>query len=364
MRKTVIEIASKRGVDPNIKTWNDVRLILNEILGKNNSTPKTYQEIYRQHLMVDNGEEIIQDITKEKYKLQDIKREYTNLLRTQSRIETLNEQIITSLENYKPIEWRTDFPVHEGTSKAVVNVSDWHIGAKHDNYMSEYSLEIARERVMDYACRVVEYIGMFGIDEILIINLNDLVEGNIHVGTRIEAELNVIHQTIEASMLLVDFITYIYNESGVKIKVGSVLDNHSRVNKNHKDHIEAESFGKLLDYIVQLRINNPNIRFIGNAVDDNIGFTQFYGKNIAWVHGHLDTMKKVKESMDEVMKLNVDHVFIAHRHHPIYEEYVVQVGSLKGTDSYALSKRLFSKASQTIMVFHKRDIIHITSLYE
>ena len=52
-RNIVIEIASKRGFE--FKTWNDVRLECNRVLGRDNDTARTYQRIYQDYLLVDGA---------------------------------------------------------------------------------------------------------------------------------------------------------------------------------------------------------------------------------------------------------------------------------------------------------------------
>ena len=359
----IIDVCSRRGVDPEIKTWNDVRLLLNDMLGKNNLTPRTYQHIYKEYLDKTIAPELIRETRKEKYQLQDVVREYNSSIRDEARIDNLIEAVENGLRDFEPITFK---PVNYSKSGryAIAVVSDWHIGSQHKNYVSEYNLDIASKRVMKYAKRIVDEVNDKDIEELLIINLNDLIEGNIHISTRVQAEMDAVQQTIHASMLLTEFIRYIADNTNARLKVGSVLENHSRINKNKKEHIEAESFGKLIDFIVQDRIKDDRVMFVGNPLDDNIGLTQFGGLNVAYVHGHLDHPKSVKDKLDNLIGVQMDLVVMAHRHHILIDENVVQVGSLKGTDSYAFDHRLVSKASQTMIFFSDDELIHHHVLFE
>ena len=355
-------MCSRRG-EEGLETWEDIRIYLNDLLGKNNSTARTYQHIYKEYLDNEIAPEVAVEAQKAKYQLQDVKREYAAMIRNESRLDNLMEAVRHGLKDIKPLDF-TPVARPTGDNYMVVVASDWHIGSKHKNFRSEYSVEIATKRVMTYAEEVVLRARKENAGEILILNLNDLIEGNIHLSTRIQAEMDAIQQSIYAGKLFARFINYIAVNTGCKIKVGKVLDNHSRINKNKKEHIEAESFGFFVDFIAQERCKGSNVAFIGNPVDNNVGFTQFGGKEIAWVHGHLDTPARVKSSLEALVGINIDIIFMAHRHHVHITDNIVQAGSLKGTDEYAFDKRLFSKASQTTVVFNDREISYHNTLFE
>lgn len=359
--KRIIEIASLRGIDPHVKTWEDVHIAIKDEFGDDAYSFRHIQRIYKAYLDDTYKVETSEDLQREKYQLADIQREYRALIREQARIDALKDVVRNELKDLEPIPY---VPVHypSGDGYMVVNTSDWHIGAKHENYLGEFNFEIAKKRINRYVTETVKRIQRDKPKEVLILNLNDLIEGNIHISTRVQAEFDAIQQTIKASELLAQFIAEVANHAPV-VKVGQVLDNHSRINKNKREHIEAESFGKILEYIVKERLgNHENIKFVGNPIDDNIGLTQLGGTRIAWVHGHLDKPQTVKSKLEDIIGIKVDYVFIAHRHHIMITDNVIQVGSLKGTDEYAFNLRLGERASQTIVTFNDYEF-NISNIY-
>lgn len=358
LRQRVIELGDKRALG--IYKWSEVADIIAEEFDPAPSL-RTIQRWYADYIKTLNNIQELDELQRKKYQLMDIERERRNSVRHDARFEALLNVLEEGLKDFERYPIKTNIRP-TGNNYMVAVVSDWHLGAKYENYLGEYNYEILVDRVSQFADEVIARAKLEGVQEILILNLNDLIEGNIHVSTRIQAEFDAVQQTIKAGELLHQFITRVANETGCKIKVGSVLDNHSRINKNFKDHIEKESFGKLVEYITRLLNTHPNVKFIGNSIDDNIGFTQFGGRETAWVHGHLDKPKDVMDDLQNLIGINLDRVYIAHRHHVMLLDDVVQVGSLKGTDEYAFNKRLLEGPSQTIEVFNEYTST-ITNVY-
>ena len=71
---------------------------------------------------------------------------YRSDIRNQARLENLIEKMEESILTLKPFEIETLDIKEEGTD-AVVLASDWHYGAKHDNYWGKYNSGIAKQRV-------------------------------------------------------------------------------------------------------------------------------------------------------------------------------------------------------------------------
>ena len=119
--------------------------------------------------------------------------------------------------------------------------------------------------------------------------------------------------------------------------------------------MEDESFGKIIMELTRLRLRETDIEFIGHTLDTNIGHIHFGGRNIVWVHGHLDNPDNVVSKLNNMLEFKIDELFIAHRHHFKTWQGLTQVGSMKGTDTYAKDKRLYSKPSQSIVVYEGKN---------
>lgn len=360
--KTIVETCLNKGVQEHLKTWNDVHEYLNSILVKNYRDSKTYRKVFNDYLIRTEGHDIKREIQIEKVKLSDVKREYNASIRNEARISNLYEKILEAIRELPAIELKP-IELVNSDAYALINVSDWHIGAKFDNYFGKYNLEIAKERVNEYAEVIIDECKRYNVKEALILNMGDMIEGFIHVSTRIQAELDAIDQTIVAGELFTQFIIKIHNGLQIPLHVGSVLDNHSRIHPNKKEHIEAESLARIIMEFVKIRLENTSINLVANVIDENIGYFNLGGKRIVWVHGHLDNPSNVKAKIQEGVKFHVDEVVMAHRHHIMMKEGIYQVPSMKGTDEYAKDKRLFGEASQSFRIYEGNKKITVEVIF-
>lgn len=362
-RELIIKTCYEKGTEEHLKTWQSVTDYLNMLLQRNYKDSKTYRNVWNDHLIIVEGHEIKRDIQKEKYKLSDIAREYRNDIRTQARIEVLTDRTVHAI-NTLPKIFLKPFKSIQSDTTALVNASDWHLGAKHENYWSRYSVDIAKERVAYYAHEIIRYAKGHNVSEILILNLGDMIEGFIHVSTRIQSELDAIDQSILAGELFSQFIMKIRNTLRVPVKVGWVLDNHSRIHPNKKEHIESESLQRIVMEFTKLRLEKTDIEFVGNYIDSNIGHYNLNGKNIVWVHGHLDNPNTVVAKLQSGLPFKIDDVIIAHRHSTLIKENVYQVPSMKGTDEYAKDKRLFGNAAQSFRIYDGNNKITFEIIFD
>lgn len=300
---------------------------------------------------------------KTKVKTLDQLREKRKLLRDEARIEALMEfaEYIASMQ--EPIEFKRYSTVKGGGKSAILSISDWHIGKVIKNYWNDFDQDIAVKRIELLANKVIDYAKLANVSDLYILNLGDLIEGHIRVTARVNAEFDALEQTMIASELIVKLLQTLHG-SGLKLYYGCVLDNHSRLTPNYKDHIEKENFGKLINWHVKSRIRDSGITVLDNLIDDNIGLIEVNGKNIYYVHGHLDNPSSVIQDLSLSTGIKADYVFMAHYHKRyVDEKYFSKIfinGSLCGTDEFAKNKRLFSKASQSLMVINGNDEIDIS----
>lgn len=360
MRDIIIEVCSRKGED-GLKTWNDIRLHLNDVLGKDNHTPKTYQQVWKEHLEVTHSQSILDDLQKATYRYQDQRRVYNAKLKTDSRFEALLEVVENGIKELEPIVLPKVIR-RKGVNKGVVNINDWHCGAKFKNSLGEYNFEILKQYVAQYLDNVKDNIERYNVDEVLILNLGDMIDGHIHVSTRIESEFNTAIQTILVAEVIANFIIGIY-ETGVKINFGCVLDNHSRIIGNYKDSLEEESFGVIIEHMVFLRLNEFDIEWVHNDIDPNIGFIHFAGRNLAWVHGHLETPKSVTDDMAKMIGIQIDEVFGGHRHHKLSVDGFTQCPAMVPPNGYAYNKRLVSKYGQLMKIYAGSQEIELVTYF-
>ena len=303
------------------------------------------------------------ELYKAKVKYADKIREYRQLLRDDARIENINDVFSKSIDNLEMIEPTTIKFREFGDLSGILMISDFHLGKIIDNYFNKFNKEIAKRRVDKLIKDTLSYCNTMGVSTLYVLNLNDMIEGNLRVTARVQQEEDVVQQIITASEL-VSYLLISLSDSGLNIKYGSVLDNHSRINTNWREHIEKESYVKLIDYYISLRVGDK-VEIITNNIDDNIGKINVDGKLIYYVHGHLKAhnVNTILMNLTAVNGVKPDLVLMGHYHTALSKEShfskIMINGSLSGVDDYAFNSGFYSKPSQTLIVLNNENDIRI-----
>lgn len=313
----------------------------------------------------DNGQDMLNELEekrleleKEKIRFQDQKREYRNYLRADARFEHLVSTMkaeILQLNEIKPLRI-LNVPEKYDNIHAVMINSDWHTGIKEKNYWNEISVEILRDRVEKLQNKVIRYCKQNKVSTLHLEILGDMINGIIHLGTRISNEEDVISQTMICAEILADMIRNLA-ENIYEIKIYSVTGNHGRCVANAKDSIDTENFERMIPWYLKSRLNNvANIEFCGNVYDDNIIVYDFLNETIFAVHGHEDRVGTVINDLSNMLKIFPTEIHMGH-YHSYYEkeehDMVVTVnGTASGVDKYAKHIRKTNKPLQTLMIYN------------
>ena len=361
-----------------IGTWNDTADIIRNELGENfdesayRKTFQSFSKIFDSTKHNHFEEEYIKELDEKKdllYKQQvktfDKMREYRKTLRDEARIEILVDAIRQSAESYpsiKPVYDKNLLSIAEG-NEAILNISDWHVGSEIDNFRNKFNDEILENRVQKLMEQTVAYCKMANVTKLHIVNGGDMISGAIHTSVRVENELDVVEQVKKASSLIYQLLMYL-SEQIPTITYRSTLDNHSRINKDYKEHIEKENYGNLISWWLESKLEGTRVQMMNDNIDENIGyFVLNNGKQVGFVHGHLDSINTVIQDLTFGTNVMFDIILMSHYHCDKFKSFqgrrLIVNGSLRGVDSYALGKRLFGDATQTLLIFNNKDIIDI-----
>ena len=352
-----------------IGNWEDVKNVLNAELGYNYTSSKYRKEYTTFARLFDamkekiTSEEIsskMDELYKQQIKTRDVIREKNKTLRDEARIETLIEAVSETADSMPKFELK--YNIVNGAKEAILMIGDWHYGALVDNFYNKYDTRIAIDRVAKLKVEVLNYCRIMGVKKLNILNLSDNFEGNIHVSCRVSSEIDIVTQIMQVSELIAEFLKDVSLEVET-VNYRSVLDNHSRANKKYNEHIEKENFSRLIDFYLKNRLKDTKVNLIFDNIDENIGlFNLDNGKSVAFVHGHLDKKDKVLVDLSIATNKIIDYVCLGHYHdaksYSTGSSKTFINGTLKGVDSYALNNRLFSKPSQTLLVFDNENIIN------
>ena len=238
--------------------------------------------------------------------------------------------------------------------EGILEISDWHYGIEIGSRFNTYSPEICKSRVDLLLEKTIELVKDHDIHTLHVLNLGDLISGRIHSQIRIENKEDVITQIIQVSEILAQFLHQLSKYA--KIEYYDCLDNHSRIEPNKKESLRLESLARITTWFLRERFkNSENVEIYSNLyADDIILFDMENGWTVAGVHGDLDKLSNVVKNLQTFTHNNIDIICTAHLHHFSCNEEngctVISNPSLMGMDSYAESKRLFSKPAQTLIV--------------
>lgn len=302
---------------------------------------------------------------KVKRQMQDKLREYRGYMTTEARSDNLRGILLESVDelNYNyPIVSDKPIIIDRDSRVGVLQISDWHYGEVIEDNINTYNKEICKDRVVNLMSQTIDYIKEFDIQLLKILNLGDLIAGNIRISARVMNETDVISQSIEISEILVQFIYNIQRETGVKIEFYSVLDNHSRVSSNYNQHIEAESYGRLIPWYLEGRFkDDENIVIIENKINEiseyDIGRFKLYESDFLFVHGHNDKIKTIISDISMLTRITPISVFMGHYHRNYenedFEIDLIANPSLIGSGVFSKSIRRSSKPRQKLNIYKR-----------
>ncbi len=346
-------------------TWDQIADIINENCNcqysgdKYRKQEKKYQRNCNDEYILENEE--LEELVREKIervKVSDEKTAVNAMYRRISREETLKEIAREAVETLKDIKLDYHAARFKGERKksAILVISDWHYGLVIDSYFNQYNTEIAKERISRLTAEVIDELWMRDIHDLYVVNLGDLICGNIHLQLRLNSRIDVITQIMQASELVAQMLAALSQVAS--IHYCDTLDNHSRIEPNVKDSLELESLARLTKWYLKERL--PEVDYLDNTFSDDIVDFEVCGHKIIGVHGHKDKPAKVIDNLSLLTHQHYDLVLTAHLHHFSAEEknetLCISNSSLMGTDQFAQDLRLNSDPSQNLIIVSEDNV--------
>lgn len=355
------------------ETWDIIATNINSKLGLNFSESyyrKRYKQLSEQlkskydsqDVGASTAEDVILELKKQKMKMSEERVLANAYLRRISREETLRDiasELASEMNLKKILPTTSNIKDDKSVNKAVLELSDWHYGICVDHAWNKYNPEICVERVAKLRDKVLEYCEIWGIKELHVLNLSDLIAGRIHLQLRLDSRYDVMTQTMNVAEILAELL----NDLSAKVNVHyyDCLDNHSRIEPNKADNWNLESLVRIIPWYLKERLANSNIVFHSNEFGLDIITLRVFDHEILGVHGDCDSLSKIIENMTLMTKRHYDLICAAHLHHFSSDErnetLIVSNSSLMGTDNFAKQLRLSSKPSQNLIIMDRDNPI-------
>lgn len=307
----------------------------------------------------------LEDIRKERIKLQTANIERNRLDRSKSRQEMYYEfvgSVITTL----PLP---DFkPLRHGTTKGidyVVGLADVHYGSSFSSINNKYSPEIAKKRFEYLTGCLIDFIEEKNLNTLTIVSLGDLIQGVLRLSDLKINDSSIVKATVEVCRLVANML----NELSVYANIRychTPSANHSqlRVLGAKASELADEDLEYLMgNYIHDLCANND--RIIVELAKDGENFIEVKvaGNEIIAMHGH--QVKNIENAVKDLSVLHkkfYDCVLVGHLHNgkevPSHEGIlgdaeVLVCPSFVGSDPYSDSIYKGSKAAVKVFGFDK-----------
>ena len=367
-------------------SWNEISLLLGlgcsgEYLRKIAYGVQEYAghiESKCRHTVTSNAEVRIGELEmkrfqmeREKMRMQDQKRELNKLLREYARTEHIKAEFqaaVLELAKSRPLTLNSK-PLANGTREAALLLSDWHKGQHSAHHWNTYNDAVFKQRIDSLVSKAIAYGHENKVRCMHVFALGDLINGLIHVTTRINNTENSIRQVMAVSEILTAVLVKLASEFE-EVKAYFSRGNHDRVSANIKESIASESFFDVIPWYLEARLKDiPNIKLIENDYDDEIIVTEICNQTIFAVHGNRDKVNSVVQNLSLMIKKFPDFVFMAHYHHSVEDEIhgcdVVVNSALCGTDTFAKTSDVLPRLarSSSYSIKKKAGFVLITLKY-
>lgn len=312
--------------------------------------------------------QLLEELAKERKKIQTANVEYNANLRSEARAEMFNEQVIEAIHNLKPIQFNKKLYTESSPeATAVLCIADAHNGVEINmaslfgEVVNVYSPEILKARLNKLANQVIEdKKRLLDYDKLIVFDLGDAIQGMLRLSDLSKLRTGVLQSAIDYAEMIAQWLVFLSEELEVPIEYVCLGGNHCECRFLEKGrNWEEENLGLVIQHVIDLRLqNNSNI-----TVDpySEFGFKTVQGVNILAIHGD-----DAKNDFDEISywenyhNISIDILIMGHVHHGEQntvgygltgDKEVIKVPSLVGVDSFSKKCRKLARAGAKFMLF-------------
>lgn len=302
------------------------------------------------------------EIEMSRQKMFDERRSLKKIYRDMGRIDNMVEIVRRAINEYvkSPIPQSSVVPICKSENDMIVHLTDLHCGLKVNNGFNKFNSEVLKQRLSKYLGHITSVVVENHPENCYVVLGGDLINGFIHLSTRLDNKENVIQQVITASELISQFIEMV-SQLVNHVYVYSVAGNHGRTNANKNDYYKGENFDILVPHYQKVYFRNfDNVDICDNQIDEYTANFKVRNKQIFAVHGDKDTTFTVAHNMQKMArKLSLpmpDMIFMGHRHcngvTTVDGIKIIESGSMDGMDNYCVDKRLVGSPEQMVVIIN------------
>ena len=364
--------------------WNDVTDIVNQEFREDESKyrgesayRKPYQDAkryyeagvfskYNENAYVEEIRTAQHELRKEKQKVFDERTALRKVEREQGRREDMFDITRRVISEYVPARFEyTPNNIDDSDNDVIIHLTDVHCGVNVHNPFNQFNTDILKKRLKKYLNEINDIRKIYKSQNAYLIIGGDLIQGLIHVNSRIEAKENIVTQIMFVSDIISNFV-YELSKMFQNVEVHTTAGNHSRSTANKEESAHGENFDLLVPFTCKKELQNiKNVTFIDNYLNYDIATFEVRGHMVYATHGDKDTPKNVVYHMTQFARKSglplPDICYLGHRHTngltTVDDVKVIESGCVDGMDSYSIDKRLVGTPEQTVTVVTKKHRI-------
>lgn len=331
-----------------------------EYLKTKDSSPTSISDLKN---VLDEQYIVRQQIRNDKNALNRMKRELVPCLTV---AEDMRQFMIDNNLRVSIPEYCKDTVMDVSEKVMVCPISDWHIGVVINNCEGNYyNWRIANERLNEYIKKCLEYIDLYRITKVIVVNCGDTIEHTYMRPTQQkDCEFPQAEQINRAIKMIYRFIIALSQKCNVVY--GGLAGNHDRMNGDKKKSFEGDNanviINEQLKTYAELSDNN-RLSFIDTKYNDGEIRMDINGVKFKFVHG--DNLPRINSNTmaDTISSDNefYDCLVYGHWHNFMCQSenngrYIVANGCLSGKNTYSKSFFCSTNASQTIIIVGNKEI--------
>lgn len=317
----------------------------------------------------------LEQIRKEKIKLQTLNTERSRIDRNQARQELYYENIgslcqTLPLPDFKPIFDCED--VLQDMSY-VLCLSDLHFGATFKSEHNEYSREIFVERLKKVSEWTYDFVMTHGLDTLYVLCLGDCLQGILRVSDLKINDTEVVKCIVEISRILASFLNELSRFVNIEY-YHTPTANHSQLRPigTKASEIADEDFEYVIsNYISDLLRNNDRVNV--HLADEGKQYVciELPCHDVYAMHGHqFKSPNNALKDLGNWIGENINTLILGHYHagreNTVMENEmdceVIVAPSFIGSDLY--SDRLFRGSKAAVKIYGFDDIYGYTESYK
>ncbi|MFT0803231.1 hypothetical protein VSK91_19520 [Bacillus swezeyi] len=386
-------IQTKRHPDENLKewkiricsnkdvydlNWEEIKELINKETGENKGESayrKWFKNFiegveYQKEKSVDSNAALIElemkklEVMEERKKLQAVKHEFHKETRIKGRTELLYENVSQAIKEIGTLPPPSFHALEKNEKKraAVLGFGDEHFGKQFKSCNNEYNEQIYLERMSQILSETIEYIKKESLDELVVLNGADSVEGMaLRVSQLTALQYGFIDQVIKYSRYKIEWLKELSKYVKIKyIHIPSANHTELRLHNTSRLEMPKEDVERIIaTYIHDMLKDNERIKV--PIQDEAIVDFKLLEFEIAACHGH--QLKNKKNAIRDISQLKqkfYDYLYVSHFHHgnmltvgeaATHNIQVIQLPSVMGSDEYSDGLMTGAKAGANLSIY-------------